>query len=200
MAGITFPGRRKALIAAAVVVAAVAGGAGYAAASTHHPDPNRSQGVSAAVTADPANVSAGGPCKVGYDTETNSLTPPDDSTTDNTPAGTVSFRKGCIGVVIARFDGEYNGSDAGNFIHMDLRATCTGTGGLSNACTVGQQVFAQPGHTFLQTGGNTVGTRSAQWAFPALGRGVWTFDALPGGDGTAFLGFRTLTVEAWHGG
>jgi hypothetical protein len=34
----------------------------------------------------------------------------------------------------------------------------------------------------------------------ALKRGVWRFEALAGGDGTAGLDFRTFTVTAYTGG
>jgi hypothetical protein len=189
--------RTKTLATAGVVIAVVAAGAGYAAAVG-------GSGADLHRTALGRGFVAGsttqGPCKLGYDTETSPLTPPDDSTNDNTPAASVTIKKQCPGAVVATFDGEYNGTGTNDFIHMDLRATCTATGGTSSPCTVGQVVSGQPGHTFLQTGGSPEGTRTAQWVFPGLKRGVWKFEALAGGDNAASLGFRTLTVEAWNGG
>ena len=199
MPGLIRGHRTKTLVITAVAAAVIAGGAGYAAAAGgSRADQHRA--VSATSHGFIVGSTTQGPCKLGYDTETSSLTPPDDSTTDNSPAGSVQFKKQCQGAVVARWDGEYNGTGGSDFLHMDMRATCVATGGTSTPCTVGQQVFGSPGHTVLQTGGSTVGTRSAQWVFNNLKRGVWKFEALPGGNGSAFIGFRTLTVEAWNGG
>jgi hypothetical protein len=190
--------RTRTLVLAAVVGVVVAGGAGYAAAAGSSAADQHRAGSATSPTA--AGSTTQGPCKAGYDDETSTLTPPDDSTIDNPPAASVSFKKQCAGLVIVRFSGEYTGPSTSSFIHMDLRATCTATGGTSTPCTVGQVVFGQPGHTFFQNGQSSVGVRTMQWVFPALKRGVWKFDALPGGGGSASLGFRTLTVEAWNGG
>ena len=199
MATFTTGHRTRTLVIIGVMAAVIAGGAGYAAAAGgSRADQHR--GASATSHGFIVGNSAQGPCKLGYDTETSTLTPPDDSTTDNSPAGTVQFKKGCPGAVVARWDGEYNGTGSSDFLHMDMRATCVGTGGFNSPCTVGQQVFGSPGHTFLQTGGATEGTREAQWVFTGLKRGQWKFEALPGGNNSASIGFRTLTVEAWNGG
>src|SRR5690242_169527 len=139
----------------------------------------------------------GGGCGMAYDTETATLVPPDDSTTDNVPAATVTLKRNCVGPVVGQFSTEVNTSTASDFVHIDLRATCTGTGGLTNPCTVGQVAFAYPGHTFLQSGQSVQGTRTASWVWAGLPRGIWKFEVLPGGDNNASLVFRTFTVEAF---
>jgi hypothetical protein len=188
----------RTFVIGAAVVALVVGGAAYAAAG-HDGDHRRAQSVSSE-RALIAGTATGAPCRTSYDTETSSNTPPDESTTDNVPAASVQFKKPCAGAVIASFDTEVNGSGASDFLHADVRGTCVGTGGTASPCTVGSVVFASPGHTFLQTGATTVGTRSAQWVFANLPRGIWKFEVLPGGNGAAFLGFRTLIVSAYAGG
>jgi hypothetical protein len=90
----------------------------------------------------PPAPQAGGGCKAGYDTETSVLTPPDDSTGDNPAAGSVTFTKSCTGAVVGQFTSETS-IPSGGFIHLDMIATCIGTGGFSTHCTVGQTVFGQ---------------------------------------------------------
>ena len=131
---------------------------------------------------------------------TSTNIPPDDSTADNVPANSVTIRKVCPGAVIASWTGEVSTPGASDFIHMDIRATCTGTGGMANPCTVGQQVFASPGHTFVKNGADTFSTHSVTMAFSGLQRGIWRIDALPGGNNSANVQFRTLVVEAFNGG
>jgi hypothetical protein len=137
---------------------------------------------------------------MGYDTQSSTLTPPDDSTADNPPAGSVTITKPCTGAVVGQFVGEVSTSTSGGFIHLDMRATCTGTGGFSNACTVGQQVFASPGHTFLQNNTQGVETHGMNMVWTGLKKGIWRFEALPGGGSSANLQFRTFHVEAFAGG
>ena len=141
---------------------------------------------------------AGGECRMGYDTASTTNTPPDDSTADNPPANTVTIRKVCPGPMVATWTGEVVADQAGEFIHMDLRATCTGIGGLNNPCIVGAQVYASPGHTFLQNGVGPHGTRSMGGVWSGLKRGVWKVEALPGGNGAANVQFSTLIVEAFQ--
>jgi hypothetical protein len=128
------------------------------------------------------------------------LVPPDDSTADNVPANTVTLSKGCPGAVMGLWVGETSTPTAGDFIHMDMRATCTGTGGFSSPCTVGQQVFGSPGHTFVQNAVSGSQTHSLQMMWTALPRGVWQFDVLPGGNNRANIQFRSFTVQAFSGG
>jgi hypothetical protein len=137
----------------------------------------------------------GGGCKMGYDTESSTLTPPDDSTADNVAAGSVTLTKGCNGPVVGQFTSEV-GISSGGFIHIDMRATCIGTGGFTNHCTVGQVTFASPGHTFFSQNPGNIETHAMNMVWVLL-PGQWRFDVLPGGNGTAFLDFRTFTVEAF---
>jgi hypothetical protein len=148
----------------------------------------------------PPAPQAGGGCKAGYDTETSVLTPPDDSTGDNPAAGSVTFTKSCTGAVVGQFTSETS-IPSGGFIHLDMIATCIGTGGFSTHCTVGQTVFGQPGHTFFaQNPTTSIETHAMDMVWPGLVKGQWTFDVRPGGNGTAFVDFRTFFVEAFNGG
>ena len=78
---------------------------------------------------------------------------------------------------------------------MDARATCIATGGLATPCTVGDVVFANPGHTYLQTNVEGTETHSMMFVWPVLARGVWRFQALPGGNGTAYIDYRTWNIQ-----
>jgi hypothetical protein len=144
--------------------------------------------------------STGGGCRMGYDTQSSTLIPPDDSTSDNVAAATVNIRKVCPGAVTGMFVSEVSTPNAADFIHIDMRATCTGTGGLASPCTVGQQIFASPGHTFMRNGTDTVQTNSVQMVWTGLPRGLWRFDVLPGGNNSANLQFRSFVVEAFNAG
>jgi hypothetical protein len=141
-----------------------------------------------------------GGCRMGYDTQTSFLVPPDDSTADNVAAATVNIRKTCQGAVVGSFVTEVSTAVAGDFVHIDMRATCTGTGGMTNPCTVGQVVFASPGHTFMKNAQSSVQTHSVQMVWPALKRGLWRFEVLPGGNNSGNLQFRSFVVEAFAGG
>lgn len=147
-----------------------------------------------------SGVSTAGPCRVGYDTETSTLVPPDDSTSDNSPAGSVQIKKPCSGEVIATLSAEVATPAAPDFLHIDMRATCVAGGGFRGHCTVGQQVFASPGHTFFQGAQAPTHVGSATMAWTGLLRGVWLFEALPGGNNSANLQFRTFTVQTMPGG
>ena len=196
MRGISLSGRRG-VVVGITTLGLVAGGATWVVAAGSDATHPRSQAA-----ADPriAGQSTGGGCRMGYDTQTSTNIPPDDSTADNVPANSVTIRKVCPGAVIASWTGEVSTPGASDFIHMDIRATCTGTGGLANPCTVGQQVFASPGHTFVKNGADTFSTHSVTMAFSGLQRGIWRIDALPGGNNSANVQFRTLVVEAFNGG
>lgn len=143
-----------------------------------------------------AGIGKGGGCRMGFDTESSTLIPPDDSTADNAPAGVVGLTKACNGPVVGQFTGEVSTSTAGDFIHLDMRATCVGTGGFTTHCTVGEQVYASPGHTFFQNAQSGVQTHSMDMVWDLL-PGQWTFEVLPGGNNRANLQFRTFTVEAF---
>ena len=188
---------RKTLYALAAVIAILFGGGAVAGAVGSTAAQSRpSGGTSTKVV----GSTAGSVCGMAYDTETGTLTPADDSPQDNAAAGSVSLVKKCRGAVIATFTGEINTPNTGSFLHMDARATCTGTGGFDNPCTVGQVVQGDPGHTFLVNGQDVQQTHSMRWIFTSLKKGNWTFEALPGGDGTGFVEFRTFTAEAFNGG
>jgi len=147
-----------------------------------------------------SGTSVDGPCKVGYDTETATLTPPDELLADNPVAGTVTMRKPCAGAVVAEFSSEVR-TDAG-FVTLSMWATCVGTGHAVDPCTVGDQVVARPGYTYLAEGDSyltTTSTHSMQMVFPALPRGIWRFEAVPGGS-DATLHYRTFVVTAYPGG
>jgi hypothetical protein len=181
------------LAATAMVVGATVG---YASGSAVHSRSKSSESVSALI----ASQSTGGGCRMGYDTQTSTLTPPDDSTADNVPAASVTITKPCRGAVVGQFQSEVSTSTAGAFIHIDMRATCTGKGGFTNACTVGMQVFGSPGHTFLQNVQAGVQTHGVNMVWTGLPKGIWRFDVLPGGGQGGNLQFRTFHVEAFAGG
>jgi hypothetical protein len=136
-------------------------------------------------------------CRMGFDTQTATITPPDDSVEDNPPAGSVTFTKDCAGNVIGRFSAEANTPAAGDFIHLTLRATCVGAGGQASPCTLGQQVTGAPGHTFFRNSVGLIQVNAVQVVWPALKRGRWLFEVLPGGNNSANLQFRTFVVEAY---
>jgi hypothetical protein len=190
--------RRKALLILAATVAAftLAGGTLVLAGSGSKVHPRSSNDVGILISAQ----STGGGCRFGYDTQSSTLIPPDDSTADNVPANTVTINKPCRGAVMGLWVGEISTSTAGDFIHMDMRATCTGTGGFSSPCTVGQQVFASPGHTFVQNVQSGVQTHSVQMMWTGLPRGIWRFEVLPGGNNNGNIQFRSFTVQAFNGG
>lgn len=181
---------------AALVTAAALGGATFALAATH--GGRDASGTRHAPSI--AGAGKGGGCAAGYDTETGTNVPPDDSTTDNVPAATVSLKKKCRGFVVGRFTSETSTPNAGDFIHIDMRATCTGTGGFTNPCVVGQQAFASPGHTFFHNGPGEFQDTAVQMVWSNLPPGVWAFDVLPGGNNSANLQFRSFVVQAFAGG
>jgi hypothetical protein len=187
MGGSGLSGRRT-LVGVAVGTALVAAGGTYALAA---PGP---------VVITGAGVSSGGPCKIGYDTSSATLTPPDELLADNPVAGSVTLRKGCAGAVVGEFSSEVR--TATGVVTLSMWATCVGTGGFEDACTVGDQVVARPGYTYLAEGDSsepTTSVHSMQMVFPALPRGRWRFDAVPGG-GNATLHARTFVVTAYPGG
>ncbi len=193
---VSLSGRRTVVVGVATL-GLIAGGAAWVVAAGSDASHPRAQ-----AKADPriTGQSTGGGCRMGYDTQTSTNIPPDDSTSDNVAANTVTIRKVCPGAMVATWSGEVSTPAAGDFLHMDLRATCTDTGGMTNPCTVGQQVFASPGHSFLQNGQTVLGTRSFIGAWTGLPRGIWRVDALPGGNNSANVQFRTLVVEAFNAG
>jgi hypothetical protein len=186
--------KRFLLVGAIVAVVALAGTTAVLAATGDRARQARTLAPTAAV-----GTASGGGCKAGYDTQTSVLTPPDDSTTDNPPAGSVTFTKSCTGAVVGQFTSETS-IPSGGFIHLDMIATCIGTGGFSTHCTVGQTVFAQPGHTFFSQNASGIETHAMDMVWPGLTKGQWTFTVRPGGNGTAFVDFRTFFVEAFNGG
>jgi hypothetical protein len=144
--------------------------------------------------------STGGDCRLGVDTDTNVVTP----AFAGTVVSSVSITKTCQGVVVGQFTSETDGSgaSANDFLRLSMRATCTATGGLTNPCTVGQVVFAQPDNARLSNNLQAeIETRGMDAVFPNLRRGVWRFDAIVAGDGAiAQMISRTFHVEAFQGG
>jgi hypothetical protein len=186
------------IAAAGTVIAALAvSGVAVASAASDDRSPADRTRAAKAVSARVSGAVGGGGCAVGFDTATATNTPPDDSTSDNVPANTVALKKRCTGPVIGSFVSETSTPNAGDFIHLDARATCVSKAGLRNACTVGQQVLAAPGHTFFATGPDTFGTHSYQPVWTGLKRGLWRFQILPGGNASANLQFRSFVVSAY---
>src|SRR4051812_3349393 len=144
---------------AAGLLVVVGGGAWATASNTTTPDHQR-DATAHGVQPELAGNTVNSPCRIGYDTETATNIPPDDSTGDNIPAATINIKKACSGAVVGTFSSEVSTPGASDFIHLDMRATCTGTGGFTEACTVGQQFFASPGHTFFQSGPASFGVNS----------------------------------------
>ena len=193
-------GPKKTLVAVAAAIALVATGAVLATAvgggGANHSRGSDGAAAAARITGQATN----GGCKMSYDTQSSTLIPPDDSTTNNAAAGSVTMRKTCPGAVVGRFTSEVSVPTAGDFIHIDMVATCTGTGGLAAPCTVGQQVFASPGHSFFANGADAFKVGNIQMAWTGLPRGIWRFDVLPGGNNSANLQFRSFVVDAYAGG
>lgn len=175
--------------------------AGAVTADPTHPRGGANQSNAAAPTATGTNN--GATCKVSFATDTSTFTPPDDminATADpNSYAALgVSAVKPCMGNVIAFFNAETNTTTSGGFIHAIGLATCVATGGLSNPCTVGQKVYAEPGagsHHFLQTNQQSQETHAAIFVFPQMNRGQWRFQILVGGNGASNVQWRSLVVE-----
>jgi hypothetical protein len=142
----------------------------------------------------------GGGCRAAVDTDTNAVTP----AFGGTVVSSVTMTKTCPGIVIGQFTAETDGSGTAtnDFVRVSLRATCTGAGGQTNPCAVGQVVFAQPAPMRLDDNLQAeIETRGMDAVFPNLRRGIWRFDAVAGGDGTnAQVISRTLHVEAFQGG
>ena len=182
----------------ALVLALGSGAYALAVSGDDAEHPRASTGAAKA----PARITGAGNtvCKVGYDTQSGTNTPPDDTTADNSAAGIVVMKKPCTGAVLATFSSEVSTPNAADFIHIDIRATCLGTAGLTNACTPGQAVFASPGHSFLQNGPASFHVSSITMAWTNLPRGRWAFEVLPGGNNSANLQFRSFTVQAVQGG
>jgi hypothetical protein len=188
---------RKRLIltlGAVVVVIATAAAAVAAMAAARSADEARQRALSASPL---VTGSAGGGCRTGFDTQTATNIPPDDSTTDNVPAGSVTMTKSCNKLVVGLLTTEVSTPNAGDFIHMDMRATCIGTGGFASHCVVGTQFFASPGHSFLQNGVAALHIEAVQMVWPSLAPGQWRFEALPGGNNSANLQFRSFVVQAY---
>lgn len=182
-------GRALPLIVLTIMISVIAAGTVVLAAGG---DPVRQQAVRAPTI---TGTGSGGGCSMGFDTETGPVTPPDDSTGDNTPAAVVILAKPCSGPVVGQFASEATIA-SGGFIHLDMRATCIGSGGFTNHCSVGQQVSGRPGHTFFDSNAGTTETHAMNMVW-VLRPGQWRFEVLPGAGGASSLGFRTFTVEAF---
>lgn len=190
--------RRLVATVSAVALVAVVGGASVAvdrAASSD--DSSRALAAKKVPVVAPATKHQ---CHMGAFTETSSLTPPDDSVGDNVPAAVVTMKKTCAGPVVGAFTAEAFTAGAGTFIHVTMLATCVAKGGLKKACVGGQEFTAAPGHAFFQNEGGQGESNAATGLWRSLKRGVYEFEVLPGGDGTASLGFRTFVVEAYQKG
>lgn len=141
-------------------------------------------------------VTANSLCKIGLQTDKNALTPPDDSTANNRPAGSITFVKPCEGPVRGQLTAELSTSLDGDFVHVDMLATCLAGAGQKDPCKAGQEVFASPGH-IVMSGQEPTHSATATLMWESLPRGKWKFEALPGGNDSANLLFRTFTIEAY---
>ncbi len=198
MSGFFSHTRKRVAVVTLVGLVFVLAGAGLVAASS--PDPaEHPRAADTGVAAVPRATGqvAGGGCRVGFDTQTATLVPPDDTTSDNVAASTVRLHKTCQGPVVGTFSSEVATPGAGDFVHVDMRATCVGTGRQTNPCTVGEEVFASPGHSFFQNGQASTHVGAVTMVWTGLKRGNWKFEVLPGGNGVANLQFRAFTVEAF---
>lgn len=185
---------RVATMSCAVVAMLAAAGSANAGPETH---PRARDGAAAGQAVPPPPPGATGAlCKTAFDASTGSITPPDDSTDDNPAAASVTMLKLCIGPVIGRIAAEVTAEARNSFIHVDLRATCIKPKG-QNPCTAGDVVYAAPGHTFMATGPLKVQSHAVQMLWDDLPSGQWKFEVLPGGDGTAFMGWRMMTIDAY---
>lgn len=163
--------------------------------------------LTGAVFAATSSGQANGDCKMGYYTSS------DFYGGGASAAATINLNKSCVGPVEGRFTTEIQrwayGRPAGfGATEITMVATCTGTGGFTSPCTVGQQVTASPGPTTINScDGNlgetcpisSAGTRSMNMVWPSLLRGVWRFDVLATLTGVDGLSERTFTVEAFIG-
>jgi hypothetical protein len=146
----------------------------------------------------------GGVCKTGFDTQTDTIYPPDDSVSNNPAAGNVVMTKACGGAVAVTFSSETTTPASGDFIDLEFRATCTGTGGYSSHCTVGKTKDGSPGHINFAVYHSNSNSESHAYTqvFSGLKRGKWKFEVLPGSNGTltAAVRWRTTMVQAFNGG
>lgn len=186
----------KLMAAGAAAVAVAASGTTYAVAEgLSSGDEMRDQALK---QPESLTGNTGTLCRIGFDTQAWTNIPPDDSTSNNTPAGSVTVKKTCHGVVIGRFTSEITTPATGDFIHIDMRATCVGSGGLTNACTPGQEAYASPGHSFFQSGQAPLHVGAVNMVWSGLKVGLWRFEVLPGGNNSANLQFRSFTVEMFQ--
>jgi hypothetical protein len=174
-----------------VTAALVAGFAGAAHAQAQHDRP----AVKSEKVAPTASGSATQSCGFGFDTRIGAYAPPDDSTIDNIANG-VGFVKNCRGPVLGIASAE-TVIPPGGFIHADLLATCVVPSG-SDPCVAGEQIFASPGHMFLRHTAGDYQVQTVQMIWPDLGTGRWRFQFLVGGDGTSFVNYRSLSVQAFR--
>jgi hypothetical protein len=191
---------RRVVIALSIGLGLIVGGATVAVASSIHHDAARVGAANNKVAHPHISGGAHASCSAGYDTESSTIIPPDDTTTDNPPAATVTFTKTCAGAVVGVFTSEVSAPNAGDYVHIDMVATCVGKGGQSQPCTIGTQLFGSPGHSFLDNGPASFGMHAVQMVWTNLPRGRWTFEVLPGGNGIGNLQFRSYALEAYAGG
>lgn len=150
-----------------------------------------------------ATNTTGGVCKTGFDTQTATVYPPDDSVENNPTAGRVALTKSCSGAVAVTFSSETSTPASGDYIDLSFYATCTGTGGYRTHCAVGAVREGAPGHiNFATCCHSNVESHAYTQVFSGLRRGKWRFDVRPGSNGspTASVRWRTTMVQAYNGG
>jgi hypothetical protein len=139
--------------------------------------------------------SGGAICRFGFDARTGLLSNPGAHI-----VASVTLTKKCAGHVTGEFateaETEIFGSGAGE-INAHMQATCTGTGGFTNPCSVGQSIWALPANMMLSYGNSFFGARSIAQVWPSLRPGVWRFDVWVNIVNNGILGDRTLLVNAY---
>jgi hypothetical protein len=140
-------------------------------------------------------VASGPPCRTGVVTYREPSFPPNHSTKDNPTSAGIALLKDCDGMVLATFTTE---ALVGDFIHLDMYATCVATAGQSNPCKVGRVVKADPGHMILSENVPAISTHTVTMLWPDLKKGKWQFQVRAGGGGFSLLGFRTFVVQIYE--
>ena len=102
------------------------------------------RGVGTAVAGTGSSV-----CKYGFDTREDQLTPRTSLTTTTSRQPSVQLTKICTGPTEGRFTSEVV-TDTG-LVTIVMRAQCIATGGQTDPCAVGEQVFASPGGQVAST-------------------------------------------------
>ena len=136
-------------------------------------------------------------CRMGYDIRTIEATVSDHTSSDNTPVGDVTIRKNCSGSVIGTFTAALTAN-----LHLhELWAYCVSNGGFVDGCTPGQNIYAFPPHTLLQSNGVpdiSYPVETVRWIWPQVPPGEWRFRVLPAALSSVTIKYSSFTVEAFQ--